>query len=100
MIATGGSAVYSSDAMELLAKGGPVIYLEVSLDELAERLGDLEERGVVMLGDVRTLPALFDERRPLYERHATATVSIDALTIPEAAQRVRDSIAPALPADV
>ena len=41
IIATGGSAVYSPGALERLAQTGPVVYLEISHDELIARLGDL-----------------------------------------------------------
>ena len=88
IIATGGSAVYSPDAIAYLGTTGPVVYLEISYDELVKRLGDLEERGVVMTGSVHTLRDLFDERRPLYERCASATVNVDDLTITEAARKV------------
>ena len=88
VIATGGSAVYSPDAIARLGAGGPVVYLEISYEELVKRLGDLQERGVVMTGNVRTLRDLFDERRPLYERCATVTANVDNLTITEAARKV------------
>ena len=50
IIATGGSAVYSDQAMEHLRSIGTVVYLQISYSELANRLGDLQERGVVMKG--------------------------------------------------
>ena len=50
IIATGGSAVYSDRAMEHLRSIGTVVYLQISYKELANRLGDLQERGVVMKG--------------------------------------------------
>ena len=91
VVATGGSAVYSPEALARLARTGPVVYLEVSYDELVERLRgqeDLDERGVVMVGDVHTLRELFDERRPLYERAATCVAGVDGLSITEAARKV------------
>ena len=92
VIATGGSAIYSPDAMAHLATTGPLVYLEVSYDELVKRLGNLDERGVVMTGNVHTLRDLFDERCPLYERHANATINVDSLTISAAAQEVAAAI--------
>ena len=91
VIATGGSAVYSPTALARLARTGPVVYLEISYDELVKRLSgqeDLDERGVVMTGDVHTLRDLDAERRPLYERAATHTADVDGLTITEAARKV------------
>lgn len=92
VIATGGSAVYSPEAIAQLAQTGPVVYLRVSFEELERRLGDLDERGVVMAGDVHTLRDLYDERRPLYERCATCTIDVDGLTITEAARKVARTI--------
>ena len=48
VIATGGSAVYGKKAMEHFSSIGTVIYLYLPYDELAERLGDLSKRGVVL----------------------------------------------------
>ena len=40
-----------------------------------------------------TLRALFDERRPLYERAATCIAAVDGLTITEAARKVAKLVA-------
>ena len=89
VIATGGSAVYSDAAMEHLASIGTIVYLEISYESLVERLGDLDERGVVFRGDAGMgLRDLYDERRPLYEGYADLTVDVDGLTITAAARKV------------
>ena len=41
VIATGGSAVYSDEAMKHLAEIGTVVYLKISYDQLVHRLSDL-----------------------------------------------------------
>lgn len=93
IISTGGSAVYSEGALDHLARGGVVVYLQVSLPELTERLADFSERGVVMRGEgAMSLEALYDERVPLYEQHADVTVDINGLTITEAANKVRAAL--------
>ena len=48
VIATGGSAVYSAQAMEHLRSIAMVVYLKLSYKSIQERLGDLTERGVVL----------------------------------------------------
>lgn len=73
VIATGGSAVYSADAMEHLKTTGPVVYLRVAFNELARRVGDVTARGVVMPAGF-TFRDLYDERCALYERYADVTV--------------------------
>lgn len=69
VIATGGSVIYSKEAMEHLRQIGTVIYLRLSFDQLLARLGDLSERGVT-LKPGQTLEDLYAERCPLYEKYA------------------------------
>lgn len=93
IIATGGSAVYSEDAMNHLASIGRVVYLQISFEELVNRLQDLQERGVVLKGGIgMSLRDLYDERRPLYEKYASITVDVDHLSITAAARKVADAL--------
>ena len=87
VIATGGSAVYSDEAMQHLGSIGRVVYLKISYDELRGRLADLSERGVVMKGG-RGMSL----RKPLYERYADITVDVDDLSITAAARKVADAL--------
>lgn len=93
VVATGGSAVYSDEAMQHLCSMGTVVYLEISYDGLVGRLHDLQERGVVLKGGIgMSLRELYDERRPLYERYADITVNVDDLSITAAARKVADAL--------
>ncbi len=93
IVATGGSAVYSHDAITHLAQMGRIVYLKVDLPELKQRLEDFSERGVVMRREgCSSLDELFEERRPLYEKYAQITVDINGLTITEAAQKVQRAL--------
>lgn len=80
VIATGGSAVYGQRAMEHLRSIGTVVYLEISYQETADRLGDLAKRGV-SIREGQTLKDLYDERVPLYEKYAHITVSAQEFNI-------------------
>ena len=82
VIATGGSVVYGPKAMEHLSQIGKVVYLKLSCDAIAERLGDLNERGVA-LKDGQTLQDLYNERVPLYEKYANITVDCENKMIRE-----------------
>lgn len=94
VIATGGSAVYSDEAMKHLAEIGTVVYLKISYDQLVRRLSDLQERGVVLKGGIgMSLKELYDERLPLYEQYAGITVDVNDLTITAAARKVADALA-------
>jgi Shikimate kinase len=73
VISTGGSAVYSDDAMVYLCKCGTVVYLSVPVHELELRMGDIKTRGVVTKGGT-TVAELYRERVPLYKKYADLTV--------------------------
>ena len=93
IIATGGSAVYSDEAMRHLAEIGTVVYLQISYDELVSRLHDLQERGVVLKGGIgMSLRELYDERKPLYEQYAEITIDVNDLSITAAARTVADAL--------
>ena len=93
VVATGGSAVYSDEAMKHLSSIGTVVYLKASLDELESRLGGLYERGVVMKDGIgMSLSALYDERVPLYEKYAEVTLDIDGLSVRDAARVLVDKL--------
>ncbi len=74
VIATGGSAVYCTGAMEHLKSIGQIVFLNLPLSEIETRIGDPAARGVVM-GEGMTLKDLYDERLPLYKKYAEITVS-------------------------
>lgn len=82
VIATGGSAVYGKEAMEHLKEIGQMVYLRLPYEELAERLGDLHERGVVLKPGF-TLHDLYQERTPLYEQYADMTIDCGGKSIPQ-----------------
>lgn len=69
VIATGGSVIYGSEAMEHLREIGTVVYLRLPYEEVVERLGDLNARGVTLMKG-QTLRDLYEERIPLYEKYA------------------------------
>lgn len=73
VIATGGSAIYGTEAMNHLGQIGTIIYLKLEYEELERRLGDLKNRGVV-LKEGQTLLDLYQERVPLYEKYAHITI--------------------------
>lgn len=94
IVSTGGSAVYSDAAMEHLGQIGRIVYLQISYDELKNRLSDLQERGVVLKGGISmSLRDLYDERKPLYEKYADIVVDVNDLTITAAARKVAAALA-------
>lgn len=89
VIATGGSLVYSHEAMTHLRESGIVIYLKLPYEELKLRLTNLKGRGVV-LKPGQTLRDIFNERSMLYETYADYIVDESNLNIEETLQIIMD----------
>lgn len=87
VIATGGSVVYYESAMRALKADAILVYLRIGLEELKKRLGDLNERGVV-LEPGQTLEALYEKRTPLYQQWADRTVDQAGLNHDEAVEAI------------
>lgn len=73
VIATGGSAVYSSRAMQHLKDSGIVVFLQVELAVLEARVHDYGTRGLAKRPD-QDFSDLFQERTALYSRYADITI--------------------------
>ena len=73
VIATGGSVVYGTEAMQHYKNIGRIVYLKVGMDVLTKRLKDVKQRGVVMRPG-QSLISLYNERSVLYEKYADITI--------------------------
>ncbi len=89
MIATGGSVVYGKAAMRHLKTDAIAIHLDLSLDGLKKRLGDLDARGVA-IAPGRDLADLYAERQPLYLKYADHRVATGTLTPDAVVRRIID----------
>ncbi|REK75259.1 shikimate kinase [Paenibacillus paeoniae] len=69
MISTGGSAIYSEQAMKALKQNGLVLYLHVSFEEISRRLTNIATRGIVMKNAL-SLKDVYEERLPLYIKYS------------------------------
>ncbi len=87
VIATGGSAVYSSQAMSHLKKNGRAVYIKVGYDEIKKRLKNITTRGIAVEKG-KTLKDLFQERIPLYEKYSDITVKCEGMSIEESLEQV------------
>jgi shikimate kinase len=76
VISTGGSVVYGAEAMERLRLLGPVVYLEIGLEDFLRRVTPDDNRGLA-IAPGRSLADLFAERQPLYSAAADFTVRTD-----------------------
>ncbi len=82
VLATGGSAVYGTEAMEHFRNIGTVLYMKASFETIDSRLSNLVGRGVAMKKS-QTLKELYEERCVLYERYADITLNVDKMSIEE-----------------
>jgi len=73
VVSPGGSVVYSPEAMTFLKEHSTVVYLEVDLQTLLDRL-TITGRGIVGLQD-KTFAELHAEREVLYKRYADVTIN-------------------------
>ncbi len=89
VIATGGSVIYGKEAMEHLREIGLVVYLKLSLESIADRLGDLKKRGVA-LKDGWGLKELYEERVPLYEKYADVIIDCEEKAIREITEEIAE----------
>lgn len=91
VIATGGSAVYSEKAMEHFRKSGKIVYLHVDFAEIEKRVTNITTRGIV-LKNGKSLADAFDERKPLYDRHADIVVDCTGNTVEESVCQIKKCI--------
>jgi shikimate kinase len=75
VLSPGGSVVYSKRAMEFLGKISTIVFLDAPLEQIKERLGNMDVRGIVGL-KTKTLDELFYERRILYRKYANLVIEI------------------------
>ncbi|MBU1249463.1 MAG: shikimate kinase [Proteobacteria bacterium] len=86
IIATGGSVVYSPQAVRRLKSFGPIIHLHLNLETFIRRVGDASGRALC-IGD-KSHEELYRERLPLYEAAADFTVRTDELSVEACAERI------------
>lgn len=79
VIATGGSVVYSDAATRHLARDGMLVFLQVSLDTLRQRVTDFDTRGIARRPD-QSFDNLFEERGRLYAHYADITIDCGTKT--------------------
>lgn len=80
VIATGGSMVFSKNAMENFKKIGTVVWLDTPVDTLEKRLvGTLAERGVATSTPM-TFTEIYELREPLYKKYADIIITCEGST--------------------
>lgn len=94
VIATGGSAVYSAEAMAHLRRSSTIVFLEVTLATVEQRIGDFSLRGISKRDD-QSLAELFAERHKLYSRAADIVIASDGLSHEEVCDHIIEALSSA-----
>jgi shikimate kinase len=87
VIATGGSAVYSAEAMHHLGNHSRIVWLDVPLAELRRRIRDYDTRGIARRPE-QSFEELFAERMALYARYAEVHIDCANLSHEDVLERV------------
>tara|TARA_Y100000992_G_scaffold116341_1_gene76205 strand:- start:1252 stop:1740 length:489 start_codon:yes stop_codon:yes gene_type:complete len=74
VISTGGSAVYSEKSMLHLSSFSKIMYINTPLDEIKQRIGHGQERGLAAPDDL-SIDDIYKERVPLYNKWADITLN-------------------------
>jgi len=91
VIATGGSAVYSEQAMNHLKDISTIIFLKVNFEEVKRRIKNFSTRGIAK-AEEQTFDDLFRERQILYEKYADIVTDCNKLNQGEVSMVITDSI--------
>lgn len=91
VIATGGSVVYGTKAMEHLRNIGRVVYIKLPYGTINNRLTNIKNRGVA-LKKGQTLRDLYEERCPLYEEYAHIIIEADGLSMEELVEAIEKEV--------
>lgn len=91
VIATGGSAVYSTEAMAHLRQNSTIVFLEVTLATVEQRIGDFSLRGISKRDD-QSIAELFTERHELYSRSADVVIASDGLSHEQVCDQIIEAL--------
>ena len=93
VIALGGGAPMNAEIQGKLEKSDfPVIFIDVSISQAANRVGFNKDRPLLLINPRQQWMNLMSERRPIYERLATDTVSSDSNKPAEVAKIIREKL--------
>lgn len=92
VIATGGSVVYSHNAMMHLKQMGTVLYLHLDFNTMQSRIQNVSTRGVV-LREGHSWHDMYHERLPLYKKYADITLDCSHRTVEETVKDIMNSVA-------
>ncbi len=94
VLSTGGSVVYRPESMQYLASLGPVVYLDVPLKIILERIARKPDRGLA-IAPGQTVEDLFHEREILYRHWASCIIPAAGMPVARCVDAILEKLAKA-----
>ena len=93
VISLGGGAPINPEIQEVLGRANyPVIFIDVSIAQAAIRIGFNKDRPLLLVNPRQQWISLMNDRRPIYEKLASQTISSDNQKPHEVAKQISDKL--------
>ncbi len=93
VISLGGGAPINPEIQEVLQDANyPVIFIDVSIAQAATRIGFNKDRPLLLVNPRQQWISLMNDRRPIYEKLASQTISSDNQKPHEVAKQISDKL--------
>ena len=93
VISLGGGAPINPEIQEVLQDANyPVIFIDVSIAQAAIRIGFNKDRPLLLVNPRQQWISLMNDRRPIYEKLASQTISSDNRKPHEVAKQISDKL--------
>ena len=93
VISLGGGAPINKEIQEVLQDANyPVVFIDVSIAQAAIRIGFNKDRPLLLVNPRQQWISLMNDRRPIYEKLASQTISSDNRKPHEVAKQISDKL--------
>jgi shikimate kinase len=93
VISLGGGAPINPEIQEVLGGANyPVVFIDVSIAQAATRIGFNKDRPLLLVNPRQQWISLMNDRRPIYEKLASQTISSDNQKPHEVAKQISDKL--------
>jgi len=93
VISLGGGAPINKEIQEVLGDADyPVVFIDVSIAQAAIRIGFNKDRPLLLVNPRQQWISLMNDRRPIYEKLASQTISSDNQKPHEVAKQISDKL--------
>jgi shikimate kinase len=93
VVSLGGGAPINPEIQEVLQDANyPVVFIDVSIAQAATRIGFNKDRPLLLVNPRQQWISLMNDRRPIYEKLASQTISSDNQKPHEVAKQISDKL--------